>query len=339
MKLREIAAKCFRFLSAKKPSIPPPIPSSSPAVNEATAEVEPPLRKMEFGEGYLPVVDSFIECSFAADFRSAKSKGDTLRLSALKTLQRNALRHATSGDILVKLSQKRFALVVRECIQQSLEVAEIFRDTGDEDLALNEEKEIAVLKAYLVPPSAQPEQVTKAPPPEPEIKTQTPASPRTPQAQTPSHPSEKSQSSKSQQPEPRVDVTPPPAAPTNKARTRPLSCARCQTSARNWLFRHDADARPFPNRPNFPSKKTGRMIVLCPDCLSAARAAERFAQEPSARSQTQTPPASSFRGTTYDGRYAPTSARSFQWRGPGYCQHCNRRAMLGGDVCYSCNPD
>lgn len=338
MNLQKILGALVSFWSAKKPASPPPVPSSSSAVNEASEEVEPPLRKMEFGEGYLPVVDSFIERSFAADFRSAKSQADTLRLSALKTLQRNALRHATSGDTLVKLSQERFIVVVRECIQQSREVAEIFRDTGDEDLALNEEKETAVLKAYLVPPSAQPEQVTQAPPPVPEIKTQAPPSPRTLQAQTPSHPSEKLQSSKPPQAEPTVDVTPPPAAPT-KARTRPLSCARCQTSARNWLFRHDADARPFPNGPNFPSKKTGRMIILCPDCLSAARAAERFAQEPSARSQTQTPPASSFRGTTYDGRYAPTSARSFQWRGPGYCQHCNRQAMLGGDVCYSCNPD
>lgn len=335
MNLQKIAGKLLSFLSAKKLAIPPPIPSSSPALNETRPAVEPPLRKMQFGEGYLPVVDSFIERSFAADFRSAKRQGDKLRLSALNTLQRNALRHATSGDTLVNLSQKRFTLVVRECIQQSREVAQIFRDTGDEDLALNEEKETAVLKAYLVLLNAQPEQVAQAPTCEPKITTQAPASPGSPQAQTPRYPSKKSQSPRPPQPSPRIDATSSAA----EARTQLLRCARCQTSGRNWLLRHDADSRPFPNGPNFPSKKTGNMIVLCPNCLSAARAAERFASEPSAKPQTQAPPVPSFRGATYDGRYAPAPARSFRWHGPGYCQHCNRRAMPGGDVCYSCNPD
>jgi hypothetical protein len=307
MKLQEIAAKVFWFLPFGKPAERSGAPSiDQPERSAATSAINPPApRKNIIGDGYLPVADKLIEQTFTADFRSASVEGDLIRLSALKSLQRVVLSKADNHADRSKLSPQQFTQVVQECIQLSKEVAGIFRDTGDEDLALNEEKEIEVLEAYLTPRTPElPPELEK--PREPVLP---PSSPKT-QAVTAPH----------------------------KAKTLSLSCAKCQTSAKNWLLRHDAAGRPFPTSPNYRSN-SGRMLVFCPDCLIAALAADRFERESPTQPQRQTPLPPAVKRSGYDGRYAPNIQKGFKWKGTGFCQHCNRRSMPGGDVCYSCNPD
>jgi hypothetical protein len=317
MTLRARAKKLFNGLFGLfQPAESPLVEIDAPSPGTSKPPDKPAARRQNtLGSAYLPVDDVPIQQAFTADFQSAKSQGDNIRLSALKTLQRNVVSRATSGNGTIKLSRKHFIQVVQECIQQSREVAGIFRETGDGDLALNEEQEVAVLQAYLTPPAAE---------------TPLPIPPAIPSADKPPE-------SAPLPPQPVVRHE-EQVAPRPKARTRSLSCAKCQTSERNWLFRHDAAGRPFPTCPNYRSN-SGRMLVLCPDCLIAALAADRFERKSPTQPQRETPHPPAVKRSGYDGRYAPNIQEGFSWKGTGYCQHCNRRSMPGGDVCYCCNPD